>query len=117
MRITTVSLMAFLLVACGSDDAPELASEDADTPPNAAAPDAEFDEYAAEYQEKVQEKVQKRMGNAMVSAFQEDWNVSEVEARCLYEGIPMEKLESGLSEPAVQAVFVECGVDPEVVNQ
>ena len=117
MRTTTVCFIAFILVACGSENAPVLASDDSDTPPDAAAPNEEFDEAAAEYQKKVQEKTQKRYGNAMVSAMQEDWNISEDEARCLYEGLPMEKLELGPSDPEIHAAFVECGVDPAVFKQ
>jgi hypothetical protein len=116
MNITKVSIMACFLVACGSENTQVLVSDDSDAPPDAAAQDAAFDEAAAEYQKKVQEKTQKKFGNAMVSAMQEDWNISEDQALCIYEDIPMEKLELGTSDPEIHAVFVACGVDPEVAN-
>lgn len=53
---------------------------------------------------------------SIVKSLGADWGISEGEARCLLKDHRATQLARVASDPEVQAVFKQCGVDPAVVK-
>ena len=113
MRVATAGLLTIFLFACGSESPPTSETDKAATASEQAETDADFEQYAAEYQKKVARKTSDVMVNSLSGA----WGIPADDVRCVMKGVPIEKLEFALTDPEVQAVFEECGVDPEVINK
>ena len=53
---------------------------------------------------------------SIVKSIAADWNISQDDARCLLRDHRATQLARVDSEPEIQAVFKQCGVDPSVVK-
>ena len=53
---------------------------------------------------------------SIVKSIAADWNISQDDARCLLRNHRATQLARVDSDPEVQAVFKQCGVDPSVVK-
>jgi len=53
---------------------------------------------------------------SIVKSLAADWNISEAEVRCLLRDHRASQLGRVASDPEVQAVFKQCGVDPAIVK-
>ncbi|HAJ91489.1 MAG TPA: hypothetical protein DCO71_02510 [Gammaproteobacteria bacterium] len=53
---------------------------------------------------------------SIVKSIAADWNISQDDARCLLRDHRATQLARVDSDPEVQAVFKQCGVDPSVVK-
>jgi len=98
MKIFAAVFFALILTACGGDE----------TPSAKPAPD----EAAAAYKAKVNKKVSDSVVNSLVR----EWGISETQAACLLADLRASQLGRANSDPAVQAVFESCGVDPSVTD-
>ena len=110
MRIIPLVLMAVLLTACGGQEKP-LAGAATDTEKPASEANG-TDGAAAAYKEKVREK----MSNSVVNSLVREWGVPEADVRCVLAQLKLSQIEQVQSDPAVRAVFEECGVDPAVAD-
>ena len=98
MKVIAAILVAFTLTACGDDKASSVEPAD-----NKAA-----DTYKA--------KVDKEVSDSVVNSLVREWGISEKQAKCLLGDLRASQLGRAGSDPAVQAVFEKCGVDPSVAD-
>lgn len=110
MRIIPVILFLAFLTACGDQSEPP--SSGNTDPERAAAEDSDFDKAAADYQDKVRKKTSDSVVNSLVR----EWGVSEEKVRCVLGQLKFSQIQQANTDPAAQAVFNECGVDPSVVD-
>jgi len=111
MKIAPLILLAALLCACGDDSTP--ASGAAAQPEQASSEASSSDDRAAdEYRAKVQSK----MRDSAVNSLAREWSVPRENVRCVLGKVKISQVEQANTDPAVKAVFEECGVDPAVVD-
>lgn len=110
MRIIPVILFLAFLTACGDQKEPPAGSNAG--PEQATTEDSGLDRAAAEYQAKVRKKTSDSVVNSLVR----EWSVSEEQVRCVMAQLKFSQVQQANTDPAVKAVFNECGVDPSVVD-
>lgn len=110
MKFIPLMLIAAFLCSCGGQDEPAAAA--VAEPEQAASETAGLDDAAAEYQAKVQTKTR----NSVVNSLVREWGVPEENVRCVLDQLKISQIQKANTDPAAQAVFKECGVDPAVVN-
>ena len=93
-----IILLTLLLTACGGESETSGESTAAD--------------FAAEYKAEVDKQISESVVNSLVR----EWGILEKQARCLLGDLRASQLGRVDSDPAVQAVFEKCGVDPSVVD-
>jgi hypothetical protein len=122
MRVITAILIAFILTACGDDKAStsDLADDNASSSgladDKASSDDFADSKVAADYKKKVDKKV----GSVVLKSVVKELGVSEEQAKCLLGNLKLTQLglkgsdPAARADPAVQAVFDECGVNSPV---
>jgi len=98
MKVIAAILITFTLSACGDDKGPSVDSSD-----NTGA-----DSYKA--------KVDKQVSDSVVNSLVREWGISKKQAQCLLADLRASQLGRAGSDPAVQAVFEKCGVDPAAAD-
>ena len=109
-------LSVLFLSACGGDQSPAAAkvSEHKATPTAQAEPvDSADNKGETAYKAKVDKEVNESVVNSLVR----EWGISEKQARCLLGDLRASQLGRAGSDPAVQAVFEKCRVDPSVAAE
>ena len=98
MKVIAAILITFTLTACGDD--------------KGASVDSTDNSGAAAYKAKVDKKVSDSVVNSLVR----EWGISKKQAQCLLADLRASQLGRAGTDPAVQAVFDKCGVDPSVAD-
>jgi len=107
--IPVILLLAFLTACVDQNEPPAGANADSEQP---TAIESGLDTAAAEYQAKVRKKTSDSVVNSLVR----EWGVSEEKVRCVLGQLRLSQIQQANTDPAAQAVFNECGVDPSVVD-
>jgi hypothetical protein len=110
MKILPVIFFVAFLTACGEQNEPPAGANAG--PEQATTEDSSLDRVATEYQAKVRKKTSDTVVNSLVR----EWGVSEEKVRCVLGQLKFSQVQQANTDPAAQAVFNECGVDPSVVD-
>lgn len=109
MKFVTALLLVLTLSACGQNGEPTepVTNNAGDTPPGSSTTASESVPDLP-HSDVLQESI--------VKSIAADWGISKTEARCLLKDHRASQLGRVASDPEVQAVFKQCGVDPAVVK-
>ena len=99
MRLLALLLAIFALTACGQETAPT-----AQQPVSASEAQA------------YQEKVDREVSSSMVNSMARNWGINKEQAECLLSKHRASQLGRVDSDPEIQAVFEDCGVDPSLAK-
>ena len=110
MKIITPLLIALTLTACSGEDGTAtepIAGNGANTQPGTST---------SETKSVADLPSSDILKESIVKSIAADWNISQDDARCLLRDHRATQLARVDSDPEVQAVFKQCGVDPSVVK-
>jgi hypothetical protein len=110
MKIITPLLIALALTACSGEDS--TATEPA--PGNGA--NTQSGSSTSETKSVSDLRSSDRLKESIVKSMAADWNITQEDARCLLRDHRASQLGRAASDPEIQAVFKQCGVDPSVVK-
>ena len=110
MKVITPLLIALTLTACSGEDGTATepaAGNGANTQPGTST---------SETKSVADLPSSDILKESIVKSIAADWNISQDDARCLLQDHRATQLARVDSDPEVQAVFKQCGVDPSVVK-
>ena len=110
MKIVTPLLIALTLTACSSEDGTAtepVTSSGANTQPGSST---------SETKSVKDLRSNDMLKESIIKSIAADWNITQEDARCLLRDHRASQLGRVASDPEIQAVFKQCGVDPSVVK-
>ena len=110
MKTISIMLFAFAISACSSENSTST------EPATGGGANTQAKSSAQESGSDMAMRNSDVLAESFVKSIASDWNISENEARCLLRDYRPSQLGRVGSDPEIQAVFEQCGVDPSVVN-